>query len=113
MCIQLFICNVLLVLKFYKIKNYLMPTDNTYKYLSLVLGLIAIVFAYLYFSQAEPTVSDVYENVGSNLQTCSDEITKWQTDYANEATSTEKQEALDDILKNCNDGLKKNNELLD
>jgi hypothetical protein len=90
-----------------------MTEVNKYKYLSLVLGIIALLFAFLYFNQPDPTVGEVYENVETTVSDCSAEITQWQMDYKDTASSTEKQEALDAILENCQTDLEKSNTVLE
>jgi cell shape-determining protein MreC len=90
-----------------------MSNENTYKYLSIALGIAALFFAFLYLMQPEPTVSDVYENVESNLAGCSEEISEWQEEYATATSSDEKQEALDEILENCQEDLEESSAVLE
>lgn len=80
---------------------------NHYKYLSIVLGIIAIVFAALYFTRPEPTIRDINENLGDRVQTCSAETTAWSEKYGKQASSTEKQAALQAVLDKCQEELTK------
>ncbi len=75
--------------------------QNTYKYASIVLALIALIFAYLYFSKVEPNAGDLYQSVSDKVGECSEDITEWKTKYSDIASSTEKQADLDKILENC------------
>ncbi len=79
--------------------------ENKYKYLSIVLAIIAIVFAVLYFTKPEPSVGDIYQGISTDVQKCSDKVAEWKNTYGTQASSTEKQAALDEILKDCKDML--------
>ncbi|MEK7511175.1 MAG: hypothetical protein AAB582_02985 [Patescibacteria group bacterium] len=83
-----------------------------YKYLSIVLGIIAIVFAALYFMRPEPTVRDINENLGDRVESCSEELGKWDTKYGDKPASAEKETALQDALNECSDELKKGQDTL-
>lgn len=83
-----------------------------YKYLSIVLGIIAIVFAGLYFMRSEPTIQDINKNLGDRVQSCSGEVSAWNAKYANQASSSEKQKTLQTVLDKCHDELKKGQDTL-
>ena len=90
-----------------------MDQVNTYKYLSIVLAITALVFAYLYFTKPPPTLSGVYENIGNDLESCSEGLASWKEDYGSEASSTAKQAALDAVLADCQAGLSESKDSLD
>ncbi len=77
-----------------------------YKYLSIALGVIALIFAVLYFNKPEPSVGDVYQNVSDRVSDCSKRVASWNEKYGNQASSTDKQNALDDILEDCQEDIK-------
>jgi len=79
-----------------------MQENNTYKYLSILLAIIAIVFAVLYFLNPTQPVSNTVDDIAIEIQACKDNIAKWQQSQAGQATtSLEAQEGLNDILENC------------
>ena len=82
-----------------------MQQNNTYKYLTFIFAIVAIVFAALYFTKPESTIEDIYTDATTNLAECQDDLAAWQEQYGATASSTEKQEALDDILADCQDVL--------
>ncbi len=77
--------------------------NDKYKYLSIALGIIAIVFVYLYFTKPEPNAGDLYQSVSDKVAECSKDIADWKTKYSAVASSSEKQSDLSKILKNCKD----------
>jgi len=88
-----------------------MQQSSTYKYLSFLFAVIALVFAVLYFTKPEPTVEDIYTEATTGLESCNQKLGMWQHDYAT-TTATEKQAALDSILEDCRDTLSETSENL-
>ncbi len=76
-------------------------SQTNYLYLSIALGILVIIFATLYFTQPEPTIGDIYEGATQNVMTCNESLTEWKEEYATVASSTEKQEALEAVLADC------------
>lgn len=89
-----------------------MQQNNTYKYLTFIFAIVALVFAVLYFTKPEPTAQEIYGDATANLETCNKDLADWQTKYGATASSTEKQEALDDILEDCQDILEDTSDTL-
>jgi hypothetical protein len=77
--------------------------NDKYKYVSIVLGIVAIVFAYLYFTKPEPTASELYQSVSDKVTVCSKDLAEWSTKYSKMASSSEKQKAFDKVMENCKD----------
>lgn len=82
-----------------------MDQTTTYKYVSIALAIIALVFAFLYFTKPEATVGDIYESVGGNVTACNDALADWEATYGAQASSTEKQNALEDAIADCTEEL--------
>lgn len=75
-------------------------------------AIIAVIFAYLYFTAPNPTVSNVYENVSADVTKCSDDLAAWKETYGDQASSSAKQNALNDVLAGCEDALSESRETL-
>ena len=81
-----------------------MEQANTYKYLSIFLAIIAIIFAVLYFTKPSQPVSETFGDISADFQECRTEITAWQQANSGQvAVTTEAREQLNDILENCKD----------
>lgn len=78
-----------------------------YKYLSIALAVIALTLAFLYFSRPEPTISDINENLGDRVQGCTEDVAAWKEKYDGQASSTEKETALQTVLAKCQEELAK------
>lgn len=89
-----------------------MQQNNTYKYLSLILAIVAIVFAVLYFTKPAPTVQDLYTEAQALVERCGADLAAWQEEYATSTAETEKKAALDAILEDCRDVLDQTSETL-
>ncbi len=78
--------------------------NNTYKYLSIVLAIIAIIFAVLYFTKPSEPVSDTLNGISDDAAECRADLADWQQRNSGQASTTENaREELSDILKNCQD----------
>jgi len=78
--------------------------NNTYKYLSIALAIIAIIFAVLYFTKQSQPVSDTYKDISSDVKDCQEQIANWQKVNGTVATATTSQAArseLEGILSKC------------
>ncbi len=81
-----------------------MEQNNTYKYLSVVLAIIAIVFAVLYFTKKSDTVTETFQDVSTKAAECRTKIADWQQMNGGKATTTEDaREDLMNILNDCQD----------
>lgn len=80
-----------------------MDQNNTYKYLSVVLAIIAIVFAVLYFTKDTP-VSETYNEISADVQGCWNQLFDWQRVNGTLSTTTEQaRNDLMSILEDCQD----------
>lgn len=76
--------------------------EKTYRNLSIVLGLIAVVFVVLYLTDRSEPVSDTFSQTFNDVRTCKDNIAIWQQGVmsAGEVTAGDQAE-LNVILDNC------------
>lgn len=87
-----------------------MEQNNTYKYLSIALAVIAIIFAILYFTKTTQPATDSIGDASTNIETCRNSIATWRQANSNQATTTEQGRAdLMAILEDCEDVLTGNN----
>lgn len=77
-----------------------MPKENIYKNLSIVLGIVAIVFAVLFFTKNEKT-SDSLETASDKLSECRENIATWQNKNKTGLLTIEAQGELSGILDDC------------
>ncbi|MDO8729106.1 MAG: hypothetical protein Q7K26_04440 [bacterium] len=77
-----------------------MPKENMYRNVSIVLGIVAIVFAVLFFTKDEKT-SDSLETASDKLSECRDNIATWQSKNKTGPLSVEAQGELSGILNDC------------
>ncbi len=77
-----------------------------YKYVSIILGLLVVLFAALYFSKPDPSVGDVYQSASDHVKACSDKIAAWNQKYATVASSSDKSSDFANIVKDCQEELK-------
>lgn len=76
--------------------------NNTYKWISLVLAIVAIVFAVLYFTKPSEPVSETFNDISAQAQMCRDEVSSWQARHGAQATTTQAQrDELSSILDEC------------
>lgn len=76
-------------------------SQTNYKYATIILAILVIVFAYLYFTKPDATIQNVNESVSSNLQACSERLAEWDEEYGSAPASSEKQDALNEVLEDC------------
>jgi len=77
--------------------------NNTYKYLSVLFAIVAIVFAVLYFTKSD-TVEENFSEISDNAAECRNQLQAWQAENKGKATTTpESRDDLQDILDNCSD----------
>ncbi len=80
------------------------PQNNMYKYLSVVLAIIAVVFAVLYFTKPSDRVSETYQDISSEAGECRSRLADWQEARVASATTTEAdRDELMTILDDCKD----------
>lgn len=73
---------------------------------NIIIGIIIIVVVIvgIMLTKGEPRVSDQLDNIEVSLGECQSRLATWQTEYGNEEPRSEDgQNALDDILKDCQD----------
>ncbi len=76
--------------------------NNTYKYLSIVLAIIAIIFAVLYFTKPSEPVSETFDEISANVGECRTQLDAWRAANGGQATTTEQaRNELMSILENC------------
>lgn len=78
-----------------------MEPNNTYKYLSIVLAIIAIIFAVLYFTKPVPEVTDTLNDVTAQMTECRNRLSAWRSQYNDSTSTTESQSAFDDVIEFC------------
>jgi regulatory protein YycI of two-component signal transduction system YycFG len=79
-----------------------MEQDNTYKYLSIVLAIIAIIFAVLYFTKETQPASESLGDASAQVEMCRDNIAKWRMENSNQSTTTlSARSELMAILEDC------------
>lgn len=79
-----------------------METNNSYKYLSIVLAIIAIVFAFLYFTKPNDTITETLGDISADFQECSTKLSMWRQTHGPTITITAEARAeLDAILDKC------------
>lgn len=83
-----------------------MPQNsNMYRNLSIVLGIIAIIFAVLYFTKPNQTVTETFNDISADSKVCSDKVAAWQAANISKSTiSVEAQAELKGILDDCKSG---------
>jgi hypothetical protein len=75
---------------------------NTYKYLSILFAIIAVIFAVLYFTKPSAPVSEILSDISASVQECNVRVETWQKANAGQPTTTESAAAqLQSILKDC------------
>lgn len=92
-----------------------MPQNNTYKYLSIVLAVIALIFAVLYFIKPSETITDTLGDIQAKARDCQAKILVWQsTNSAGSSgtTSIAAQADLNDILNQCKNDFENSQEKL-
>jgi len=77
-----------------------MPKENWYRNVAIVLGIVAIVFAVLYFTKNEKT-SDSLETASNKLSECRNNIAVWQNKNKTGPLTVEAQGELSGILDDC------------
>lgn len=78
-----------------------MEPNNTYKYLSVVLAIIAIIFAVLYFTKTTAPATETLDDTADRLTDCRNDITDWQMQYGQATSTVESRAALETVLTNC------------
>ena len=81
-----------------------MPQNNTYKYLSIVLGIVALIFAILYFTKPTDKVTDTLGDIATQAQQCNTKIAAWQAANGQSTTSADARADLNNILEECKKG---------
>ncbi|MBI4133211.1 hypothetical protein HY478_01205 [Candidatus Uhrbacteria bacterium] len=79
-------------------------TEDRYKYLSLFLGILALLFLGLYITKSETSVTDILRSVNRDLGECEVRVRQWRMTYLTPPTqeiSDDARRALDDILGDC------------
>ena len=79
-----------------------MTNEARYKNIAIVLAIVAIVFAVLFFTKGNDKVSDTLEDVSNKLTECKDNIAEWQSKHSTATASDDAQKELSDILEDCN-----------
>ncbi len=75
---------------------------NTYKYLSILFAIVAIIFAVLYFTKPSAPVTETLGDISASVQECSARVEVWQKANGGKSTTTEVAAAqLQNILKDC------------
>jgi len=89
-----------------------MEQNNTYKYLSVVLAIIAVAFAILYFTKSNQPVTNSIGDATDGIEECRNSIATWRLENSNQSTSTADSRAeLQGILEDCEDILTNANTL--
>ena len=79
-----------------------MQENNTYKYLSIVLAIVALIFAVLYFTKPSEPVSETFDDISASVEECNAKVETWQKANAGKPTTTQAAtEELQNILKDC------------
>ncbi len=79
-----------------------MEQNNTYKYLSIILAIIAVIFAVLYFTKPSEPVTETISDVSAEAAMCRDNIAAWRQANSNMSTTSEQARAeLMTILEEC------------
>lgn len=79
-----------------------MQENNTFKYLSIVLAIVALILAVLYFTKPSQPVSETFSDISTQAQECTLKIEAWQKENGGKATiPVEARNSLDVILKSC------------
>lgn len=81
-----------------------MPNQTNYKTLAWVFGILALLFAVLFFTKANPEVKSSVDDATAKIETCRKDLAKWQLENKN-STSTESRDSLSTILTNCSDSV--------
>ena len=87
-----------------------MTNEKKYQYLSIGLGVLALVFAVLYFTK-DTSVSDIISSVDSDLENCKQRIEQWQQEHITQDTqevSQEDKEELNSLLEQCTNTIQQN-----
>lgn len=79
-----------------------MEQNNTYKYLAIVLAVVAIIFAVLYFTKTSQPASDSLGDATAGIEECRNSIAQWRQENSNQASTTAEGRAdLQAILEQC------------
>jgi hypothetical protein len=83
-----------------------MQTNNTYKYLSIILAIIALIFAILYFTKPTAPVMDTIGDITADVKACRDDLAAWQQAHSGQATTSDTEKAeLNTIIEKCKNTL--------
>lgn len=89
-----------------------MTNEKKYQYLSLALGVLALIFAVLYFTKdSTMSVSEIVASFGTDLESCKQQIEQWQQENITAETqevSEEAREELNALLEECTDTIEQN-----
>ena len=81
-----------------------MANEKSYKTTAIILGIIALVFAVLYFIGGDKA-SDALEGASDKFTECRESISEWQTKYSIATVTAEARGELNSILEDCNDSV--------
>lgn len=81
-----------------------MPNQTNYKTLAWVFGILALLFAVLFFTKANPEVKSSVDDATAKIETCRRDLAKWQLENKN-STSSESRDSLSLILAECSDNV--------
>ena len=81
-----------------------MQNQTNYKTLAWVFGILALLFAILFFTKSTPEVRNSVDTAAAKLEECRTNLAKWQLDNKN-STSTESRDSLSEILEDCSDSV--------
>jgi hypothetical protein len=81
-----------------------MEPNTTYRNLSIVLAIIALIFIVLYFTKPSEPVSETFSDMNEKISSCQQQLIDWRSKYSAQSTSTEQSRSeLDAILDDCQD----------
>ena len=79
--------------------------NKSYKGVAIVLGIIALVFAVLFFTSSRGEVGKDLEGVSEKFATCRENIAAWQVKFKMATVTADTYGELGDILKDCNNSV--------
>ena len=82
-----------------------MAKENLYKKLTIVFGILALVFAVLYFTNNNGKVSETLRSVSDRLGDCRDNVAMWANRDRTKTTDADAEKQLTDILRDCSNAV--------
>ena len=78
-------------------------SQNMYKNLAIVLGVIIVILGVLYFMQADEPAADSLGDAAQKVEECSNRLTLWNETYGGDQESEMARAELELILTDCSE----------